>query len=49
MLKNSVGHHDYKCDALCDLLSFVQFKKPEKHLWRGVNFSKVAGFSFQLC
>ena len=22
------------CDALCDLVSFVQFKKREKHPWR---------------
>ena len=27
-----------------DLVSFVQFKKREKHPWRGVSFSKVAGF-----
>ena len=33
------------CDALHDSLSFVQFKKREKHPWRSVNFSKVAGFS----
>ena len=32
------------CDALRDLLLFVQFKKREKHPWRSVNFSKVAGF-----
>ena len=33
------------CDALCDLVPFVQFKKREKHLWRSVNFSKVARFT----
>ena len=33
------------CSALRDLVPFVQFKKREKHLWRSVNFSKVAGFS----
>ena len=33
------------CDALRDLVPFVQFKKREKHPWRSVNFSKVAGFS----
>ena len=33
------------CDALRDLLSFVQFKKREKHPWRRVTFSKVAGFT----
>ena len=32
-------------DALSDLVPFVQFKKCEKHPWRSVNFSKVAGFS----
>ena len=36
------------CDALRDLISFVQFKKREKHPWRSVNFSKVAGWSVQL-
>ena len=34
------------CDALRNLLSFVQFKKREKHLWRSVTFSKVAEFRF---
>ena len=29
--------------ALRDLVPFVQFKKREKHPWRSVNFSKVAG------
>ena len=33
------------CDTLRDLVIFVQFKKREKHSWRSVNFSKVAGFS----
>ena len=33
-----------KCGALRDLVPFVQFKKHEKHPWRSVNFSKVAGF-----
>ena len=33
------------CDALLDLVAFVQFKKREKHPWRSVNFSKVAGIS----
>ena len=32
------------CDALRDLVSFVQFKKCEKLPWRSVNVSKVAGF-----
>ena len=29
------------CDALRDLVPFVQFKKREKHPWRGVTFRKV--------
>ena len=32
-----------KCDALHELVPFVQFKKREKLPWRIVNFSKVAG------
>ena len=31
------------CGALRDLVQFVQFKKSEKHPWKSVNFSKVAG------
>ena len=31
-------------DALRDLTPFVQFKKHEKHSWRSVTSSKVAGF-----
>ena len=34
--------------ALCDLVAFVQYKKRDKHPWRSVNYSKVAGFSLQL-
>ena len=30
-------------NALRDLIPFVQFKKREKHPWRSVTFSKVAG------
>ena len=33
------------CDALRDLVPFVQFKKREKHPWRSVNFNKVAGLT----
>ena len=33
------------CDALRDLVPFVQFKKREKHPWRSVTFSKVLGFA----
>ena len=29
------------CDALHDLIPFVQFKKPEKHPQRSVTFSKA--------
>ena len=29
------------CDALRDLVPFVQFKKREKHPWTNVIFSKV--------
>ena len=32
------------CDVLCDLVQFAQFIKREKHPWRSVTFSKVAGF-----
>ena len=35
------------CDALRDLVPFAQFKKREKHSWKSVTFSKVAGFSLQ--
>ena len=31
--------------ALRDPVPFVKFKKREKHPWRGVNFSKVAGLT----
>ena len=34
----------FNYDALCDVVSFAQFKKREKHKWRNVTFSKVAGF-----
>ena len=30
-----------KCDALHDLVPFLQFKKREKHQWRSVNFRKL--------
>ena len=30
-----------KCDALRDLVPFVQFKKSEKHQRRSVKFSKI--------
>ena len=31
-------------EALRDFVPFAQFKKRDKHTWRSVNFSKVAGF-----
>ena len=34
---------EQNCNALRDLVPFVQFKKREKHPRRSVNFSKVAG------
>ena len=38
----------HKCDALRDLVPFAQFKKREKHPWRSVNFSEVAGLKLTL-
>ena len=35
------------CDALRYLVLFIQFNKREKHPWRSVTFSKVAGWSLQ--
>ena len=37
--------HRIICDALRDLVPFVQFKKREKYPWRSNSFSKVAGWS----
>ena len=34
------------CSALRELVPFVQFKKREKHPWKSVNFSKIAGWSW---
>ena len=31
------------CDVLHNLVPIVQFRKREKHPWRSVTFSKVAG------
>ena len=39
---------DIMCDALRNLVPLYNLKKREKHSWRCVNFSKVAGFSLQL-
>ena len=33
----------FVCDALHDLVQFVQFNKREKHPWRSLTFSKVVG------
>lgn len=35
----------FNYDALCDLLSFAQFKKRKKHPWWSDAFNTVAGFS----
>ena len=39
--KQNKSEDDNICDALRDLVPFVQFKKREKHTWRSVTFSKV--------
>ena len=39
--------NDYICDALPCLVSFVQFRKREKHPSKGLTFSKVAGCNFK--
>ena len=36
------------CGALRDLVAFAQFKKLEKHPWRSVTFSKLAGVRVSL-
>ena len=41
----STRYMKFKCDALRDLVPFLQFKKCEKQPWTSVNFSKVAGLS----
>ena len=33
---------------LHDLVTFLQFKKREKHPWWGVTFNKIAGFTFSM-
>ena len=37
------------CDALIDLVSFLQFKKCEKYPLRSYTFSKDEGWGLQLC
>ena len=39
------SYFNIKCDALRDSVSFLQFKKHEKHPCRTVPFSKVAGYT----
>ena len=29
-----------KCESLRDFVSFIQFEKYDKHIWRSVTFSK---------
>ena len=36
------------CGALRDLVAFVQFKNHEKHPWRSVTFSKIAGLNLKV-
>ena len=43
------AHKLHICDALRDLVPFLQLKKREKHPWRSVTFSKVAGHVFLSC
>ena len=47
MQKNSIKDiwQGPKCDALRDLVPFVQFKKREKRPWRSVNFSEACNFA----
>ena len=43
-LKDAIDRvSQYICYAFCGLVPFVQSKKREKHIWRSVTFSKVAG------
>ena len=35
-------------DVLRDLVTFLQFKKREKHPWKSVTFNKVAGTWYQI-
>ena len=47
-LKGDLNWGKAMCDALRDLVPFIQFKKREKYSWRSVTFSKVASFSLQI-
>ena len=46
--RDSHSREEELCDGLHDLVAPAEFKKREKHPWRNVNVSKVAGFSLQL-
>ena len=37
------SHMTHICDALRDLVPFIQFEKREKYSWKSVTFIKVAG------
>ena len=43
-LRNIYAWRTSDSDVLHDLVPFVQFKKCEKHPWRSITFSKVAGW-----
>ena len=42
-IKEKLIQKNISCDALHDLIQFVQFRKREKHAWRSDTFSKIAG------
>ena len=46
--RGSSRTHIFICDALRNLVPYVQFKKRKKHPWRSANFSKVADWSLKL-
>ena len=37
------------CDALSDLVAFLQFKKREKHPWRSVTLLKMQATLLKVC
>ena len=47
-LQKNKTQNENICDALRDLVPFVQCKKREKHSRRSVTFSQVAGFSLNI-
>ena len=42
---SNLSKHVNMCDALRDLVPFVQFKKREKHPWKSVTFRKLQAYS----